>query len=171
VAVFTLRAWIATPKGAEHWSELLLNVPVAGGLRASAATARSCAALAALLKSGVPIAPALQHAAVAAGDAAIEARILAARAATVQGGRLSTALADQSAVTETAVRLVRAGEETGELATMLGHAARFERERTGALMRAAVRLLEPAMVVLFGGLIAFVAGALLQAVYSIRPAP
>jgi general secretion pathway protein F len=169
--VLLLRSWITTPKGAERWDELLLNVPVVGGLRASAATARSCAALAALLKSGVPIAPALQQAAAAAGDAAIELRILAARAATIQGKRLSTALADHSAVSATAVRLVRTGEETGDLTSMLGHAARLERERTGSLMRAAVRLLEPAIILLFGGLIAFVAGALLQAVYSIRPVP
>jgi type II secretory pathway component PulF len=32
-----------------------------------------------------------------------------------------------------------------------------------------VRLLEPAMIVAFGGIVALVAAALLQALYSVRP--
>jgi general secretion pathway protein F len=169
LAAVLFRAWTATPEGRERWHEALLGVPLLGGLRASAATARSCAALAALLKSGVPIAPALHHATSAAGDAAIAARMRAARADTMRGERLSSALANHHAVTMTTVRLVRAGEETGDLASMLGHAARIERERAGELTRSAVRFLEPMLILVFGGLIALVAAALLQAIYSIRP--
>jgi type II secretory pathway component PulF len=36
-------------------------------------------------------------------------------------------------------------------------------------LRTLVTLLEPALIVTFGGLVAFVAAALLQAVYSVRP--
>jgi type II secretory pathway component PulF len=36
-------------------------------------------------------------------------------------------------------------------------------------LKTVVTLLEPALIVLFGGLVAFVAAALLQAVYSLRP--
>jgi type II secretory pathway component PulF len=53
---------------------------------------------------------------------------------------------------------------------MLAHAGRLEAERAEQAVRAAVRLLEPALIILFGGIVAFVAAALLQAVYSVRPA-
>jgi general secretion pathway protein F len=67
------------------------------------------------------------------------------------------------------VRLVRAGEETGRLAELLDHAARIEAERAQEQTRAIVRLLEPGIILAFGGIVALVAAALLQAVYSVRP--
>jgi general secretion pathway protein F len=47
-----------------------------------------------------------------------------------------------------------------------GDLAAVQAERS---LAALVRLLEPLLVLLFGGLVAFVAAALLQAVYSLRP--
>ena len=52
---------------------------------------------------------------------------------------------------------------------MLSHAARLENERATERVRAAVRLLEPMLILAFGGLVALVAAALLQAIYSVRP--
>jgi general secretion pathway protein F len=67
------------------------------------------------------------------------------------------------------VRLIRAGEETGRLAGMLEHAARIEGVRAEATVRSAVRVIEPAMIIGFGAVVALVAASLLQAVYSVRP--
>jgi type II secretory pathway component PulF len=52
---------------------------------------------------------------------------------------------------------------------MLAHAARLEREYAVGRTKALVRLLEPSLILIFGGIVAFVAAALLQALYSIRP--
>jgi general secretion pathway protein F len=163
------RSWTAGERGRENWHGILLKVPGIGDVRQSAATSRVSLALSALLRSGVPIPGALQHAARAAGDAYIEARLLAAREQVIGGARIARALADLGALTPTAVRLVGAGEETGRLAELLDHAARIERERAQDLTRAGVRLLEPATVLVFGAIVALVAAALLQAVYSVRP--
>jgi type II secretory pathway component PulF len=78
-------------------------------------------------------------------------------------------MAATAAATPTVVRLVRAGEESGRLAEMLNRAAVLETERARRLVTGAVRLLEPALILMFGGIVAFVAAALLQAVYSVRP--
>jgi len=82
---------------------------------------------------------------------------------------LSSTLSVHNAMTPTAVRLVRAGEETGRLSAMLSHAARLERAQSLERTKALVRLIEPTLILLTGGLIAFVAAALLQALYSMRP--
>jgi type II secretory pathway component PulF len=163
------RAWVQTLRGAQRWHSVMLAVPFVGNVRRSAATARACAALAALLESGVPLAAALTHGAKASGDAAISSRMLEVRNAVIAGSRLSTALVAQSAVTDVAVRLVRAGEETGSLASMFSHAARLESERASDRVRAGVRLLEPSLILVFGAVVALVAAALLQAIYSVRP--
>lgn len=163
------RVWTGTEEGRAHWHALLLGFPLVGGIRRAAATGRFCAALSALLESGVPIAPALAHATRATGDDALTRRILAARESVVGGRAIATSLEDADAATPTSVRLIRTGEETGRLAPMLAHAARIESVRAGQMVRSLVRVLEPAMIIVFGGLVALVAAALLQAVYNVRP--
>lgn len=170
VTLIVFRAWRSTPTGARRWHELLLTVPLLGDVRKSAATARASAALAALLESGVPVSAALVHGARACGDAALGARMLAAREAVVVGQGIARALAAAQAMTPTAIRLVQAGEETGRLATMLAHAAKLERDLADRKLHASVRLLEPGLILVFGGIVAVVAAALLQAIYSVRPA-
>lgn len=161
--------WTSTPLGRERWHALLLAVPVLGAIRRAGATGRACEALASLLDSGVPLATALKHAAHAAGDLAIECRLLAARASVIHGERLSSAWQAADAATPTVTRLARAGEETGRLADLLHHAGRIESEHEEAAMRRAIGMLEPAFILTFGGFVALVAAALLQAIYTIKP--
>lgn len=161
--------WTTSDSGRARWHSWMLALPGLGAVRRAEATSRVCAAAAALLRSGVPIASALQHAAGAAGDFAITARLLAAREQVITGSRISLSLADTAALTPTAIRLIRAGEETGRLAELLEHASRIEGEQAQHRTRAAVRVLEPAIILVFGALVALVAAALLQAVYSVRP--
>jgi general secretion pathway protein F len=169
VALLAFRAWTRTPQGARRWHELLLSTPILGTMRFSAATARASAALAALLESGVPVTSALVHGARASGDAEVGARILAARESVVVGQGIARALHATHAMTATAIRLVQAGEETGRLASMLEHASVLERDLADRKLHAAVRLLEPGLILVFGGMVALVAAALLQAIYSVRP--
>ncbi|HEX6041741.1 type II secretion system F family protein [Longimicrobium sp.] len=169
VAGLLWRLWTGTEEGRAKWHAFLLAVPLVGGIRRASATARFCAALGALLESGVPIAPALNHATRATGDAALTGRILAAREGVVAGRSIAASLEAEDAATPTSVRMIRTGEETGRLAAMLSHASRIEADRAEQLVRALVRVLEPGMIIVFGGIVAFVAAALLQAVYSVRP--
>jgi type II secretory pathway component PulF len=125
--------------------------------------------MAALLDSGVPAAISLGRAATAAADSAIESRLSAARAGITRGESLGLALEESSALTIAAVRLVRAGEESGRVSAMFLHAARIESERAREMTRSAVRLVEPVLILVFGAIVAVIAGALLQAVYAIHP--
>ena len=121
--------WTATRSGREQWDAWLLSLPLIGPIRSSAAAGRYAQALGALLETGVPIAVALRSAADATGDAAIGVRILRARERVVRGERLSTALGTERASTPTALKLVRAGEESGRLSEMLLYAATLEQDR------------------------------------------
>lgn len=161
--------WTATPTGREIWHSWLLSLPVVGPIRLSAGSARASSALAALLDSGLPISPALQKAAPAAGDDAIATRLLLARDAILTGQSISYALSEARAMPVAAIRLIRTGEETGRLTELLYRAARLEDERVERRTRSAVRVIEPVLILIFGGLVALVAASLLQAVYSVSP--
>jgi type II secretory pathway component PulF len=167
----TGHAWIESPSGRLRWHEWLLSVPSVGAVRRASATSRIACALAALLESGVPMAAALPAAAAAGGDTAIARRLTRVRERIVSGESLSAALGAERAATTTIERLVRAGEESGQLVEMLDRGAMIERERAERSVQQFVRVLEPGLIVAFGGVVAFVAAALLQAVYSVRPTP
>ena len=168
-AVALWRAWVARPDGLARWHRLLLEAPGVGPIRQSAAAANACSALAALLGAGVPLATALPPAARAAGDKAVELRLLAARRRIATGERISSALRAESALTPTVARLVRLGEETGRLSQMLAHAGAIESAQAIQRLQRAIRVLEPALILLFGGVVMIVAAALLQAMYGLRP--
>ena len=168
-AALLWRAWVTRPEGRMRWHELLLSTPVIGPWRHSAATAQTCSALAALLDAGVPLLGALPHAARATGDFALEARLLAARQRIERGERIAAAVEHERAMTLPVVRLIRVGEESGQLAYMLHHAARIEANHHSERLRRMIRLVEPAMILLFGGVVMLVAAALFQAMYGLRP--
>jgi general secretion pathway protein F len=127
------------------------------------------ATLGALLATRVPLASALEQAGSAAGDAAIAQRLDDARERVLTGETLSRALSLSQAVPPSAIQLIRAGEATGDVAAMLIYAAKLDRERVQTELRGFMRLVEPAMILAFGGLVALVAASLLQAVYAVRP--
>ena len=71
-AVVLWRSWMTGPESMARFHRALLGTPLLGGLRMCAASSRACAALAALLGAGVPIAVALRRRAAASGDFEIE---------------------------------------------------------------------------------------------------
>lgn len=161
--------WARTPPGGLAVHRWLLELPVIGALRLRFATARACGALAALMESAVPIIVALDLARLATGDKAMEQRFAAARDDVEHGERLWTALQRHQALSPVALRLVSYGERAGRLPAFLSHAARLEERTAQRSLQGLVALLEPMLILTFGALVAFVAAALLQAVYSIQP--
>jgi general secretion pathway protein F len=163
------RAWTQTESGRRSWHRLLLSTPLLGSIRSGTAAARMAHSLSALLESGVSIGTALAFAARATSDAELEARLALARTGVMAGEPLSRALELNRATTPTVVRLVRAGEESGRLPAMLDHAARIEQQRADRIVRTGVRMLEPMLLLTFASVVALIAAALLQAIYSVRP--
>jgi general secretion pathway protein F len=161
--------WIARPEGLARWHQALLATPVVGPIRRSAAAANACSSLAALLDAGVPLAAALPHAARATGDRVLESRLLAARRRITSGEGIAAALQAEDALTPTVARLVRIGEETGRLGAMLAQAARVESGHALQALQRFTRVLEPVLILVFGGIVMVVAAALMQAMYGLRP--
>ena len=86
-----------------------------------------------------------------------------------EGTSLGHALHATRALTPAAIRLVRIGERTGRLPDLLEQAAELEERTAARRVRALVTALEPAFIVAFAALVAFIAGAVLQALYAVRP--
>lgn len=156
-------------KGRGLWHRELLRLPVFGTIRHAFATARVSRILAALLESGVSALAALDVARDAVGDRAIADRLAAARDRVAEGAGLAAALAATRALTPAALQLAALGEAAGRLPVLLDKAAELEEQAAERRLRALVTLLEPALILCLAALVAFVAAALLQALYSVRP--
>ena len=96
-------------------------------------------------------------------------------AGALAGGFEAYAVADPRVLTRVGLPLAEAVGSLSAAATigLLGLAvfAVPERERTERLVRGAVRLLEPALILVLAGVVALVTAALLQAVYGVRAVP
>ncbi len=168
VAVALAAAYARSADGRCVVHRALLRVPVVGTLRRQRAAAHFGRALSALLGSGHPALPALDIAADTLADRAASAAVHAAREQVRAGARLSQALAAGGVFPFLFLQMVEVGEDGGRLPEMLARAAGAMEQAMERRLDALVRLIEPAMVLLFGGLVGSVALAMLQAVYSVR---
>ena len=164
-----LTRWARTPVGAGNLSAMLLNTPRLGRIRHGFAAARATQALGALLGTGAPMLAALMAAEEASGEVTIAARLSRARDRVARGEALTAALDAEAALPPAVLQLVAVGEGTGHLSAMSERAAQLAAREAEAELRTLVSLLEPLLVLVIAALVAFVALALLQAVYSLRP--
>ena len=168
-ATWSAIEWVRRPAGRKQLEEALLRIPFIGSVRRALATARVMRALGGMLRAGMPLLPALDAAREAAGDLAIAERLARSRERVLQGAPLALALEREAALTASALQLVMVGESSGRVAEMALGAGNLAAQEAERGLRALVTALEPALIVAFGGLVAFTAAALLQAVYSLRP--
>lgn len=124
--------------------------------------------LAMLLESGIPLMPALALARSGISHASYEAALVAIEAQVSAGQKLSGELGKYPhlfpAVT---VQLAAAGELTGTLSRSLASCADLYEEELEELTRRLATLIEPALMIFVGGIVGFVAIAIISPVYGI----
>jgi type II secretory pathway component PulF len=166
LAVTAARRWTAAPANRVRWHEARLAWPVSGPLERTMATARFARALGMLLRSGVPLLPALRIARGTVGNVALIARLERASADVGRGVTLARAL--DGIVPPLALQLIAAGEASGALDALCLRVADTYDVEARRSVRSLVRLVEPVLILLFGLVVGFVALALLQAIYSVN---
>jgi type II secretory pathway component PulF len=121
-----------------------------------------------LLGGGAPVLSALEGAADSVADPLAADALAAARARVREGAALHRALAESGTFPPVLAQLTALGEETGRLPEFLAKAAELLETQVERTMQRLVAVAEPAMIVLFGGVVGFVALSLLQAIYSVN---
>jgi general secretion pathway protein F len=160
---------VRRPASRRQMEETLLALPLIGSVRLALATSRIGRALGAMLAAGMPLLAALDAARDAVGDTAVARRLERARERVAAGAPVAESLERESALAPSALQLVHVGESSGRLGDMARRAGDLAAQEAERGLKTLVTLVEPALIVAFGGLVAFVATALLQAVYAIRP--
>jgi len=166
VGALLICAWMfsryyQTHKGRRQVDRLMLKVPLFGELIMMTATAQFCRIFSSLTRAGVPILMSLEISSQTAGNSIISDAILESRALVQEGVLLSTALIRQKVLPDMALNMLSIGEETGEMDKMLSKVADFYEDEVSAMVKALTSMLEPAMIVVVGGIV----GSILLAMY------
>ncbi len=159
---YLFRRWRATEAGRKTFDGFALVIPVVGDLVRKVAIARFARTLATMLASGVQLLQALDIVRTLLGNAVLEEVVLAARNNIREGEGIAPALRRSGEFPALVVHMVGVGERSGQLEQMLTDVANtYDREVADALARM-TSLLEPLMIVLMGGSVAFIVFSIMQ---------
>jgi type IV pilus assembly protein PilC len=146
---------------------VLLHTPLISGIVVYAVVERFCRVMAGMVQAGVPLPVAVDLAAKGAGNRRFAKRIGRARREMLGGGGLSGPLIATKLFPESAVQMLRVGEETGTLEAQLTEVSNFYGKELAYRLKRRTDMLEPAAVVIVGLLVGFVAVAIISAIYGV----
>ena len=169
--VLAWRVWTGTPHGRASWDQVVLRLPIAGPLALKVETARFARTLGTMLQSGVPVLGAMAVVGDMMSNQAVGRAVARVAEGVKRGGTIAAGMQEHTAFPALAVHMVRVGEETGRLEEMLLKVAdTFEADVRSELKRV-LGLLEPAIILCMGVLVAFIVVAMLLAIFSINDVP
>ena len=136
--------------GALLFDELRLKIPYLGNLYQKLYLSRIADNFSTMLVSGVAVVEAIDITANVVGSPVYE-RILSETSEAVKGGSsISEALALHPEMPGIMIAMIRVGEETGELGSILATLAKFYQREVTTAVDTLVDLIEPMMIVLLG---------------------
>lgn len=152
--VIAFVSWRRTEEGEATIHAWNLRMPLLGPMRRRFYGLESARTLATLLRGGAPLVRALEVTATGTANVAYRARLAHVAEVVSEGTGLHTALEEQGLLDALGLELVEVGESTGALEEMLEHVAVTYDEVLDRQVTMAVSLIEPAMLVVMGVLVA-----------------
>ena len=165
--VFLFGKFYATPIGRRRVDALVLKLPLFGELIQKTATAQFSRTLSSLTRAGVPILMSLDIVREITSNSIISDAISNSRQDVLQGIPLSVALGRMNVFPDMSISMLSIGEETGEMDAMLSKVADFYEDEVEATVKALTSMLEPAMIVLVGGIVASILLAMYLPMFSV----
>jgi general secretion pathway protein F len=163
-----LRSQLADPASAYKWHAGLLRLPVLGEIVVKKEVARFAHTLGTLLQNGIPLLKALIIVKDTMGNRVLADGLERVTSSLKEGQSLADPLSKVPHFSSFAVHMIRVGEESGELDTILQKVATtFDRDTQETIKRA-MTLLEPMLILVLGVVIAAVIISILVAILSIN---
>jgi general secretion pathway protein F len=134
-------------------------------------TARFCRTLGTLLRSGVPLLQALNNSKDVISNRIIAASIDAVSKGAKEGKGIAAPLSQTNAFPALALSMIKVGEETGQLDTMLLKVATTYEKSLRVAIKRFVSLIEPLMILIMGLIIGFIVLSMLMAIFSMTDLP
>lgn len=169
LAAFVLICLVAFrfEKGKYVRDSFLLRVPVLGETIQYALVERFCRVLASMVGAGVNLTDGLRVSTDSLRNRVFMRRLNEVNEAMLEGQGIAGPLARTRLFPGTATSMLRVGEETGSMDTQLEVTAQYYEDELDYKISKLTALIEPIVIIVMGGIVGFVAIALVSAMYGI----
>ncbi len=168
LAIWGFSRWRATPSGKAKSDAWILRLPIAGPLVRMLAIARFSRTLSTLLKSGVPLLSAMEIVKALVTNSVLQAVIDQARDAIREGESIAAPLKRSGQFPPIVCHMVAIGEKSGQLEDMLMNVAVAYDGQVETRIGALTSLLEPLMIMMMGGIVAFIVFSILMPILQMN---
>jgi general secretion pathway protein F len=162
LGIYAFGRWRRTPAGRMRWDTMRLSMPIFGRLTLLVAVARFTRTLSTLLSSGVQLLMAMEIGRHVLENAKLQAVITEAIGSIRGGDSIAEPLKRSNAFPPMVTHMIAIGEKSGQLEQMLENVSRAYESDVETRVQALTSLLEPMMIVLLGGVVGFIALAILM---------
>ncbi len=145
---------------------IALRMPVMGPLIRKIALSRFCSTFGVLFSSGLEILKALDAARQTAGNLVLKEALENVRTQVQEGNPLSTAIHNSGEFPSLVVRMIKIGEESGNLTGVLRQVTEFYDQDVNEAVDAMIQMIEPALTVILGGIMLWIAAGVFGPIYS-----
>jgi len=168
VAVVGFIKWKKTTRGRSIWQRFLLRIPFKiGEIFQKVALARWSRTFSALMGAGVPLLQAIDITSKTAGNVVVEEAMAKMTTSVKSGGTIAQPLLESPVFPSMVGHMVKVGEETGALTTMLSKIGDFYEDQVDASVKALTSILEPVMIVFVGGVVGFIVISMYLPLFSV----
>jgi len=160
--------WLAVPANRRRFDRVLATRKPTARLVRQFAAARFAATLGQLVQSAVPLVEALGAAAATTSNRHVRESALGVATKVREGGSLSQAMAQAGVFPAMLIAIVASGEASGRLGPALSRAASELDRELDALITVIVGLVEPAVLLLMGGVVLTMVLAILLPIVNLN---
>ncbi len=160
-------AWIRQPGQRAQFDHALLTIPLVGGTVRKFITAQMARTLGTLLGGGIPLVNSMEVTARSVGNQYIGKELDIVTQNVREGQGLAASLAARRVVPDVALKMIEVGESTGSLQDMLSSLADFYDEEVETAVSRFVTVIEPALLVAMGVVIALLVLALYMPLFQL----
>jgi|SRR6056297_225437 len=166
--VFGVKKYMATDRGRMLWDTWKLKIPVMGDIFHDAAISRACRVLGTLLRNGVPLLKSLKISSESTGNRLLQQAMLKSAENVTTGDTLAKPLAASGLIPPQVMAMIRIAEESNTLDDVLVKIADRIDGKVERQLEVMVRMIEPLMLVLIGGMVMFVIVGVLLPVFDLN---
>lgn len=143
-----------------------LNLPVMGELTRKISLSQFCQTFAVLFASGLEILKCLDAAKQTASNVVMIEALESVKRNVQEGSPISASMQSSGEFPSLVVRMVKIGEESGNLSGVLNQVVEFYDKDVNEAVDAMIMMIEPALTVILGGMILWIAAAVFGPVYD-----
>ena len=165
---FVFTWWKSTKSGRYIWALILFRIPVFGKLAKKVALARFCRGLSTMIASGISIIKALRITAASVDNAVYEKRINQIADDVKQGITMAENMKDDEAhFPSMIVGMISVAEQTAQIDSITAKLADYYEDEVNDMVKGLSALLEPIIIVVLGGAVAFLVIAVMMPILSV----